>query len=318
MISDFDAPAKMVFHVGFHRTGTTTLQRHFFPALPHCTTVTRENEHGAIFTLLSRNLCDADERRYLRSTVAAYLEEVSSPTGVLLVSDENLSGALWGRSRNRRRNADRLHALCPTARILVTIRNQRSMLRSLYDRNVLIGGYARFGDFVAGRAEHCDFDLDHLRYDDLVECYQTLFGPDRVRVVPYELFLADAATYLGQLASFILDKPLPRWETPLPVENRSPSAASKVFLRHANRMFRRSIYNARPRVLPLHRSYLFRPFAEKVIDPVLPNRDMPPADMALLDQLAQRYQQGNAKLERLAGLDLARWGYPLPGASGGS
>jgi sulfotransferase family protein len=308
-----------VVHIGFHKTGTTALQRQFFPHLPETTFLTHggvAGRGGSVFRLLSDNLLAATDDEFLEETIRAFLAEMRTRASTMVISHEGLSGEIFGGSYNRRRNAIRLHRVVPDAKILIVVRHQATMLRSIYAQHIRRGGVDRFEEFVLNEAPNCDFDLDHLQYDTLVTLYQELFGHERVLVLMYETLLADPAVFLDQVRGLVGVEGSPAaGQRPVGYEGRSLSPASRWIVRHTNRLFRRSAINPEPRVASIRRADDLPSFLQERVDPVLfrnSPRRLNRRDEALLTRLVSRYEKGNARLERVTGLPLRRAGYPVP------
>jgi hypothetical protein len=308
----------VVIHVGLFKTATTTLQRQFFPRLPDCTVLTREGDKGTLFRVLANNLCHAADRDYLgetfRSLVGAALEGAS---GSVLLTYEAFSGAIYNGMYNFERNAQRLYDLAPSARILLVIRQQAGMIRSLHNYYIQKGGFASLAEFVENRAVGCDFDVDHLCYDQIIARYQELFGREHVKVLPYELLVADAAGFLNEIAVFVAGVTVPG-PVSLGRVNQALSPVSSWTLRHSNRLFRQSRYNPRPRLASMRRAHALRRFLQQVVDPALFGQaggSLARRDEQLLDALLPRFAASNAEVERLTGLSLAQWSYPLAAPS---
>jgi hypothetical protein len=87
-----------------------------------------------------------------------------------------------------------LHALFPTAAILIVTRGFRSLLLSSYSQYVRTGGGEGFAAFCGAEAERV------WNYDRLIRLYESAFGPANVLVLPYEWLRDDPAAFLRALA----------------------------------------------------------------------------------------------------------------------
>jgi hypothetical protein len=188
-----------IVHVGYHKTASTWLQVSVFP---HLADVRYGDPLLAHFVV---NLATAADPTFFAAGfrgVLRQLEQISS--GPLLLSNEGLSGSLWDGDETGLRNAERLHALLPTARILIAVRRQDEMLRSIHAQYVNEGGTRPLRAFVEGRGvPGSRFSLRHLEYDRLVGRYVDLFGRDRVWVVPYEYLRAWPDRFLDRLCEML-------------------------------------------------------------------------------------------------------------------
>jgi hypothetical protein len=311
---------RVVVHVGFHKTGTTTLQYQLFPTLPGVVLLTRTPHHGpAGYDEFAKGLCKFDSGGYDPAGLRAFLTMVApEEPGTLLLSDEGISGIPNLGPHLREESTDRIATLVPDARILIGIRNQATMWRSLYNDYVSRGGYRSFAKFAANAAPGFTFDLDYLRFDGFIDAYQRAFGPERVKVVAYEHLETDPAGFAREVSEFVLaGSGLTPPESPtLGVSNRSLSRFGRGLLRVRNRLFGRTHrYNPRPLLFELPMRGLDRSLRR--VDPVLfPRaRVFSQRDTRALATLLPYYEDGNAWVVEHTGLDLERYGYPLPGSA---
>jgi hypothetical protein len=297
--------APVVLHVGFHKTGTTTLQGQFFPALPGTRVLGPRNPGFDEFHTAARRLClDADERdahEWLDRRIAALRAECDT----LVVSLEDFT--YW---HQHGRTARRLHALVPHARVLVCVRDQRTLLFSRYVGWINKGGSAGLRRFLA------DLDPAWLEFDAAVGRYQELFGATRVKVLPYELLRERPDRFLADVRAFVVPGAAPpAREIDLGVENQSLAPPTRTLVRTVNRL-RPSSDEPRDPLAPLPQRR-FNLALQRWDARLLPTMRRGPGRRATaaLDVYADRYAAGNAQLERLTGLSLARYGYVLPPVS---
>ena len=117
-----------VIHFGLPKTGSTMLQKEIFPSLQGWSLLTRPQTQQDFFMNF---LQYADESLWERDRPP--LPSMLTAQGNLIVSDETLSGKLlgWG-ATNRTRNIRRLARLFPGGRALIFLRDQASLIRSMY------------------------------------------------------------------------------------------------------------------------------------------------------------------------------------------
>lgn len=189
-----------LFHVGYHKTATTWMQRRFFTE-EHgfCPVATHEEvfrhivqPHGLLF--------DAGEMRELLDRRRAEAGEGLVP----VVSSEILSGQPFEGGQQSDVYAERIKQIAPGARILISIRDQLGLLPSIYMQYLLRGGTAPPEVFFAGTNEpgYFGFSAHHFEYDRLVAHYQKLFGAEKVLVVTQEHLRADMEGFSRKVAEF--------------------------------------------------------------------------------------------------------------------
>ncbi len=252
-----------VLHIGYHKTASTWLQLHVFPNL-------RGLRCGEpLLRQLGANLATASDELLFASAFHASLRQLERlPGGPLLLSDEGISGSLWDGYGSGPKNAERLHRVLPRAKILIVVRRQDEMLRSIHGQYVNEGGTRPLRDFIAGRdLEGSRFSLRHLEYDHLVVRYVELFGRERVWVAPYECLRAHPDRFLDDLCEFLgsrLTAPVPRTR-----ENQTLSKPALWLLRTWNRLFRASRFNPNPRLGPLRGGRRVRNLLQRRLDPMI-------------------------------------------------
>ena len=297
-----------IVHVGYHKTASTWLQVSVFP---HLADIRYGDPLLAHFVV---NLATAANPAFFAAgfrSVLRQIEQISS--GPLLLSNEGLSGSLWDGDETGLRNAGRLHGLLPAARILIAVRRQDEMLRSIHAQYVNEGGTRPLRAFIDGRrVPGSRFSLCHLEYDRLVGRYVDLFGRDRVWVVPYEYLRAWPDRFLGRLCDMLgtsLTEPVSHVRL-----NHSLSRPGLWLLRSWNGLFRPSRFNPDPRVaLPGGRRA--RNIMQHRVDPILRrlgwNTDGG-EDARMLAELAGQFARSNERLQEFCGEPLSEWGYVLP------
>ena len=135
-----------IVHVGYHKTASTWLQVSVFP---HLADVRYGDPLLAHFVM---NLATAPTRPSSPQGFGSVLRQIETVSGgPLLLSNEGLSGSLWDGDEAGFRNAERLHGLLPAARILIAVRRQDEMLRSIHAQYVNEGGTRPLREFVEAR-----------------------------------------------------------------------------------------------------------------------------------------------------------------------
>lgn len=301
-----------VVHIGYHKTASTWLQAHVFPHLAGLC------YRDPLLARVVTNLATAESGTFFVADFRVVLGQIARRSGGrLLLSHEGLSGSLWDGYGSGPRNAERIRRVLPDARIIVFVRRQQEMLRSIHAQYVNEGGTRPLFDFVDGHElEGSRFSLRHLEYDQLVEHYVNLFGRDRIWVVPYEYLRAEPERFLAELCEVLgtalSAKVCRTWP------NRSLPKPSLWLLRSWNRLFHSSRFNAHPLMFPLRGSRLARRWlqgVDPIIRPVLWNGILK-REARLLADLSTGFANSNQRLQRFCQYSLQSWGYPLPSAGG--
>jgi hypothetical protein len=218
-------------HIGLPRTGTTTLQRFLFSnASLFCTDYTRRfwNRAGIGIPL--------PESRIDLPTVRDVLQDVGSRLGSsqrLVFSNEGITST-GNILAVQPHYAQRMKALHPSPRVIITLRRQETLLRSHYTQMSkaklwnaigLVGPTQKFAseDAVHSESErlhrqlplpkfedwikigsmfqnNCWFSI--LNYADLYLSYANVLGAENVKVLFYEDLVSDRGHFAKELAEF--------------------------------------------------------------------------------------------------------------------
>ncbi len=294
---------RVVIHIGYHRTGSTLLQDHVFPAM--ALNLVRKPRAGYIL-----HGADFDPQRF-RSDIAQGL--AIDPARPTMITHEILSGAPEGGPRERRlRTATRLAEAFPDAKILVVIRRQFDFVLSIYAYRVLIRGTER-RSLDQYLADHEVELLSSLEYDDLIGTYIDQFGAERIRVIPFEQLGESPEAFVGNIAGFV---GVPTPDLQLRRINESTRSERIIEInRLLNAPIDLTLGILRRRGAQRLYTRVARPYFElkdRVLNPWLRKRagtralELP---LEWTQRVTPRLAASNRRLEALTGLDLARYGY---------
>lgn len=191
-----------LIHIGYHKTGTTWLQRQVFSEASFgFHQVWPPAVVEAAFVNVNPFAYDPADVRQTFSPVASEAEQQGLR---FVISHERLSGQPLQGGLDAREIAERMHEAYPEAKVLIVIRRQDSMLLSVY-KQITTRGLNRdnFEQFVAhrvieGRGAPV---ISFLRYHHLIGHYRKLFGAENVLVLAYE-GLSDPRKFMDQISSF--------------------------------------------------------------------------------------------------------------------
>lgn len=315
---------KLLIHIGYSKTGTSWLQRRLFVNTALGLTLSH-TKHTVVELLLMPHALDFDAAA-CRAVFEPGLRAAWTAGLLPVISHEYLAGAAHVGGRDSKDTAERLRACFPEAQILIVIREQQAIIRSIYSQFIKGTGVWSLRDYldppVPGRTlfKYGHFHPDYYRYHRLIGYYQQLFGREQVTVLPYELFRARPAEFVTRLMASV---GLPAEATALsglPYDeqvNPSLSAPGLALKRCLNRLAgMRTAFNTTP-LLPgsaNHRTLQLQALAFWV-DRRLPAAWKRAADERVKRQIAVRfddyYAESNRLTADLTGLDLAQWGYEL-------
>jgi hypothetical protein len=201
---------QLLIHIGYPKTASTWLQQGIF----------KDEKTGFISPwrghwsdgIAVREFITVDSFSF--SPINAYsafengLKEAEQKHLCAVLSQEMLScnfldqSGYWGKEV-----AKRLHDVFPQAKILIVIREQKSMIFSAYGQYIRNGGRKSIEQFISTQnikpGVYPLFRLYSLKYDYLIKYYHHLFGENQVLVLPFELLKRDTNLYLKKILEFV-------------------------------------------------------------------------------------------------------------------
>src|SRR5262245_38096884 len=182
---------RVTIHIGLPKTATTTLQQNVFASHPGIFYLGPKANYPE-FDKVMNGLCGADGLNYDPELGCRVIEKLLAPAKhagkPLVVSHE----AIGAQGRDRRLKAERLKALFPDARIVLTVRRPEDLLVSVYLQWLKGFGGKRF------EAPSLDVWLERdwqdarrgnflrLQYEKLLELYRSMFGRMDVLLLFFE------------------------------------------------------------------------------------------------------------------------------------
>jgi len=305
---------RIIIHPGAPKTATTFLQNEVFNKHSDVLNIGRPNhgtpEHAALLRALMHEEVDEDAVALIRAYFdQARASDRANSCKAIVYSNESLFDAPLCSVV-----AKRLKAALPEATILLTLRNQLSLVGSMYssDRAILKNVPAPY----AGQPVTFDAWFEHAfgspdtpdarcaNYYRAYRAYTDAFGPDRVHVLLYEQLTNSKRDFIANLADVLgIDAGLLAAEDAAPRVNPSPSKRLRSY-----QVFRswflpgRSLTNLLPGAAAIRQGF----------DQILKRGEKTRVDLdgqkkARLEEL---YAPGNRELAKACGLDLAGEGYP--------
>ncbi len=322
--------SSFIIHIGPPKTGTTTLQFNLFAKHPDIRYLGKPYWDEAVGYDMSKSTASLLESicqhsAYFFDLNNAYklydhgIKPRLNEKPVTVLSEEALS--LAG-AADPLLICQRLQSIFGKVRILITIREQKSVLFSGYrwlaTRDLFTGSsddwinWMRSFNYYHGQQN--DFHLRQYLYSPLVSCYQDTFGKENVLVIPLEWLKGNLDLFAKTLSEFagIDTKKCADFLSEEPRHNVSFGRFGSGYQRILKKMGR-----LRKRVDP---SYDYRPwgtFEEGVHGRVMelisyidtPPRYFSPESMKFINEY---YAEDNLSLSTLTGLDLKSAGYTLP------
>ena len=309
-----------LIHIGYHKTGTTWLQRCLF-CRADLGFVPLDEHRDIHQQIVFPHPLDYDPQR-CRQYFQVRFEPIASQGKLPVLSAERLCGNPHSGGYDSKEIADRLAATFPEARILIVLREQKSIILSTYKQYVRAGGSASIRQYLCpperGRSRVPMFDFDHFKYDRLLSHYQRLFGKENVLAMPYEWFSNEPRDYVARIVSFAGLQVPDALLNDLPFqkkENEGLSGLAVALKRRLNPVVQEDRLNPVP-WFPLTKAERLLRRTVGAVDRIVPRRIAQALEARLravvCEQVGDRYKHSNARTGELIGMALDRFGYDLP------
>jgi hypothetical protein len=191
-----------VIHIGYHKTGTSWLQKHFFSNKDlNVYLIPRKSK--VLSELIKTHPFDFKPASILEKLRPEF-EKCQIEAKIPVISKERLSGNPHSGGYDSKEIANRLYDCFPEARIIIVIREQREMILSCYKTYIKKGGLCKLKDYINPKYDdrRPQFRLENFKYDRLIGYYQNLFGTRNVLVIPYELFRSEPEIFIKRITDF--------------------------------------------------------------------------------------------------------------------
>ncbi len=305
-----------ILHIGFHKTGTTFLQNHFFYRKDQgfvCPWTVYTGEAIKHFVLEHPKRFDPYQ---VRKSFDAATKKISNAELVPIISHEDLCGYPVYSRYYGYETASRLKKTFPNSRVIIGIREQNSMIKSLYGQYVRQDGEWGIDQFLGTGSEQPGFSpicrLDHLEYNLLVEYYIDLFGKESVLAIPYELLKKDQHLFLDTIMQFSgVTNKFRKVYDPLNIGRGSGTLEINRIL---NRYIKRQpLWNGNYKLTPF--SWKLKHKICDLIDKITPNKLQDKHEKYLKNFIQHRvvnyYTDANRKLQTYTPFDLNSFGYKI-------
>lgn len=200
----------ILFHIGFHKTGTSWLQNEFFEKSSCFNTFSNQKNGQSELAwpfikdkenfILNSNDLNSKEILQLFEQFSEVLNNK-----INVVSHERLSGNPHNGGFDSLAISRRIKNIFPNAKILIVIREQKCFLLSNYYQYLSVGGTASLKKYLNAKydGKYSYFSPNHIKYHFIIKNYYETFGKKNVLVIPYEMFKVDSKLFLHTIAKFV-------------------------------------------------------------------------------------------------------------------
>lgn len=173
-------------HIGLHHTGSTFIQAELLPKLKKITPITFYDSNFLNDEVLYISQCSD---LYYDNSCEKKVKDLLKDKKNIFISSEAFSGVRYGVYTSGYTNkfvAKRLKNIFKNPKILIGIRNQKSMIKCLYKGAVQMGYLGDFEHFFKENLKNCQLDI--FKYYNFIKFYMDFFGKDNVFVYLHENF----------------------------------------------------------------------------------------------------------------------------------
>lgn len=313
--------SSFLIHIGYPKTASSWLQADIFlnEATGFC--VPWKNQHGLCHQASDLFvLCDTFDQNaateFFQPGIAIADQQNLTP----VLSNEFLSGCFFFTPPNYRPSlpkeiAARLKSTFPQAKVLIVIREQKSMLISAYRQMLLMGNSLTIEEFINTGKNGKDItkhpsigNLDNLRFDELIADYQNLFGPENILVIPFEFLRKDQVEFFNKIYQFVGNQ-LQEINSNN-YKNVGLKGGRLALLRNLNKTIPLSRNNRKLR----QKIFSFNYKIAQLAAPIFPEQFNESIETKLKtyveDTVGDYYQTSNQNTSKLIGIDLSQFKYP--------
>ena len=195
-----------VLHIGLHKTATTTLQQQFFPSCSDVNLLTTQNFSVRNFI---NNVTKTDPAYFDADIARALISPLLSRSTQNIISNESLSclpfsGVIEPGLDHRTPILNNLKSVFPDAKIILVLRRQDGLAKSLYRQYLKSGGTRPVERFYGtkGVNKPALVSINRFLYLKYVDVLFNAFNSN-VLLLPFELFVEDQTEFLKRITDFI-------------------------------------------------------------------------------------------------------------------
>jgi hypothetical protein len=197
-----------VIHIGFPKTGTTTLQNYFFSIHPEIHFLGQPFSSDKIRKATQRDLHNLSLDFNINETRDTFLEEMAKirdDQRVNLLSYEGITSVMEDSRPEKPELANRLFDIFGAgSKVVIVVRNQKKFFTSLYAETVLAGSYMSFPQFTQFFLNNISRTfMQSIKYVPLIKHYSEVFGRENVWVACYEDMQKDSGLFLDGFCRFV-------------------------------------------------------------------------------------------------------------------
>jgi hypothetical protein len=316
----------IILHIGYHKTGTTFLQKSVFPNNSEIFYLGRSwisnklERYFFDFSFINDSDFDA---KIMNDRFSEIVDEIVrlqkidiAQKKVLLISHESLHSGSDYFGLRIQEQADRLKQVFPNAKIIIGVRNQLKMIESNYTNYIHHGGKLSFNNFFNQSKLYNNGLRLKLRYDHLISLYFNYFKKENVHVMVFEDVFSNNKIKLTELNAFL------NIETRVKYNqagiNKKLSKSSINFLRLLNKVLAKDFNAQYTNRLRGHQTFLerLRWYVIKILKNIEDLKIVPFStknnvflNVAQINKAEAYFEESNRILSEQIQIDLKQFGY---------
>lgn len=305
MMREMKYNVDVTIHLGMHKTGTTYLQQNFFESYKNESGYFALRKHAHEFL---RYTLFCGESRWNLDRARELLDMSLSNSGFnrdrMTIVEEMLCGDPYMNAFNRRLVFQRLNMIFPKAKYILVLREQESMVQTLYLQYIKLGGSCSWNEFLTNQGPPLMFSWgEYLNYTSYVEEIHEAVGSERFLCTLYERMLDDPTTFLIRMSDFIGFKYSPSTLLSAPRgTNPSLSPRTAAILRRTNKLccsYRQPFLLMSESAQKRIRRFLVRLSSKR--------KDAIPSNV--VRDFCKELKSRNDELTKVVGVDVSTYGY---------
>ncbi len=287
-MENYDKKLNINFHIGYHKTASTWFQKYAYnmhPQINFLNTIKNERNKNFYDLFIEPDNINFNIENFYKYFFKNF--QYNDDKYLNLICDENLTGHSWtGRGSYDLMN--RIKLISPNSKIIISIRRQDEMLKSLYSNYIISGGTFSLKRLINDVNHEGHLIFKKLEYHHLIQKYLNLFGEENVFIYKYEDFKKNPILILKKIFKFLGLIYNPSIEKKLSTKiNISTNSFSRFFIRMSNISY-----------LTYKHSYIFRKFDKFSL------KSSKKLDNVISDKVINNWRNSNSILNNIRDLDL--------------
>lgn len=306
----------ILFHIGLHKTASSSLQEDFFIPENGFTSLNRNKLLHYFIDKFSTELLSPTELDDLK----AFIKQSFSNNLYPVASHERLSGYPLFGGYDRLSILNRISKTNLNVKILYVIREQNTWLYSAWKQVIVDGSNISLDRYINSPTAHPDlvipsiFRLEYLNYSREIKELYKLFGAENVCVIPIELIGTDFSEFVKRLKKILNSDLINISKDSLKLSNKSHKLSSIYLQKILNTYL---FKNSSSHFGLLNERYdLVRSFRGRIINFLNVVPELPWSHKAALAHknqidsvIGDYYSLSNVETSDLIGVDLSNYGY---------